>query len=649
MNLRKRLFWLYAPLLLLALVIVLALSQRILLGSFDAQDDVRLQEQARSVDTLINDLLANQLELLQSLALWDDARQYALQPRTDFVRSNLDESSLESLGFDFLLVFDRHNKLLNKTWIQRRSVAANPLTAAEQQRLLERMIDQLKAFDHRRGAAYGMARLLSFNDIPLILVTSPISNNEATQGVAGTMIGGRFLDSHRLRKLQAQAGSALQLGPIANLPDTWQPLPEAQPSGIRTLLSPRQLINDQQQRISLGYPGLQGDPALELQVSLPRTLYQQGRKSIQFFLIAAALVVLIAILLGYATLEHWILRRLLRMHREVSRIGHDTHIPHLSDAGSDELGQLASELNQMLERLKQSEDRDKAILDSINEGYFELDIRGRILAVNHALETLLGYPREQMLKRSIQDFHSPQEVERMHDDIVTALEEQRSLLQLQLRRSNGSLGHFEMSISPIEDADDVLVGYRGLLRDISEQVLLQNQLLDMAYQDPLTGLNNRQAFDEQLQLSLQQEPPAPGLSHVLLYIDLDRFKEVNDRFGHDCGDALLNSIAERMRKSIRTTDRGHLYRLGGDEFCVLLLQTDQQAALSLAQRLLGSLGEPFELNGLQLDFVTPSIGIALFPQDARTPAELVKAADTAMYRAKQQRNCASLFQSATLP
>ena len=130
-------------------------------------------------------------------------------------------------------------------------------------------------------------------------------------------------------------------------------------------------------------------------------------------------------------------------------------------------------------------------------------------------------------------------------------------------------------------------------------------------------------------------------SLALLYIDLDRFKQVNDLFGHDVGDALLISISQRLQSSLRQPD--HVYRLGGDEFTVLLIGADAESAMKLAERLLSSLGQPFIDEHRVIDFVTPSIGIALFPQHADQAESLIKAADIAMYEAKQQRNRACLY------
>ena len=159
----------------------------------------------------------------------------------------------------------------------------------------------------------------------------------------------------------------------------------------------------------------------------------------------------------------------------------------------------------------------------------------------------------------------------------------------------------------------------------------QKQLIDLAYRDTLTGLGNRKAFNEQLQHAVVHSHQV-----ALLYIDLDRFKQVNDRFGHAVGDALLSTVGERLRSSLRQPDQA--FRLGGDEFAVLLENAEPEQAEALGSRLLTVLASPYHLGGQLIDFVTPSIGIAFYPLDAGDADALTRAADIAMYQAKQERN-----------
>ncbi|MCY1414985.1 putative signaling protein [compost metagenome] len=129
-----------------------------------------------------------------------------------------------------------------------------------------------------------------------------------------------------------------------------------------------------------------------------------------------------------------------------------------------------------------------------------------------------------------------------------------------------------------------------------------------------------------------------------MFIDLDRFKQVNDVYGHDTGDALLIAVAERLRTCMRPKDR--IFRLGGDEFTAVLDDVDAAQAATLANRMLGVLGSEYALGEQVIDFVTPSIGIALYPQHGAEPDALLKAADSAMYLAKRKRNAYCIYSPA---
>jgi diguanylate cyclase (GGDEF)-like protein len=179
----------------------------------------------------------------------------------------------------------------------------------------------------------------------------------------------------------------------------------------------------------------------------------------------------------------------------------------------------------------------------------------------------------------------------------------------------------------------ILVRYQRLLRE-QERVRAdqEERIRHQAYHDSLTGLPNRARFDEQLEEALRRAKRA-GWPLALLFLDLDLFKRVNDSLGHDAGDALLRLAAERVRHAVREADM--LFRMAGDEFTVLLedVRGPEEAAM-VASRMLEGLAEPLPLGQHQLA-ITASIGIALYPSDETLGERLVKAADTAMYRAKE--------------
>ncbi|MCM1985133.1 putative bifunctional diguanylate cyclase/phosphodiesterase, partial [Lyngbya confervoides] len=188
----------------------------------------------------------------------------------------------------------------------------------------------------------------------------------------------------------------------------------------------------------------------------------------------------------------------------------------------------------------------------------------------------------------------------------------------------------EMKVTEIPWDDEI--AYLASLRDITERHHAQQQLHHQAFHDSLTNLPNRALFLDRLKHALQLQKRQPLSSIVVLFLDLDRFKLINDSFGHLVGDQLLKAFADRLQMNLRTCDT--LARLGGDEFAILLEDlSDSEEALQIAQRIQDQLRSPFKIIDQEL-FANVSIGIALDITDYEEPEQLLRDADTAMYRAK---------------
>ncbi|HBO3990331.1 TPA: diguanylate cyclase [Pseudomonas aeruginosa] len=649
MPLRTRLLWLFLPLLAASLGGIWLLSESILLSRFDREDQQRLQEGATVLHNRLDFELKRHLDIVRTYAWWDASYDFIQRPNETFEQENLDHEMLDDLGFDFVLFLDDRGHLQLKQWSppapDQRVLFGAP--SASDQALLEALQQRairLGALDFRGRTDHSLSELLLVDNLPTLLVSVPISNNQGSAPAKGAILAGYFLDRERLANLREQMQADLQPMPNIATDSTWKPLRSRSGSTHnQALLSPRRFIGEHVQQVSVQYLSSSGEPQLRFDITKRRLLYIQGEKAINFFLGTSLLVALGAFLVGYLALELWVLRRVQRLNREVAEVGRNAHSIRLSDFGNDELGQLAGEMNQMLERLEHSEARDRAILQSMRDGYFEMDVDGVILTVNPALCQLLGQTRETLIGHPYYELLGEDDLARARQPFQRAMQSGAGkTFAIPLQRADGSLGYFEATVSLIHDLQGELRGYRGIVRDVSDQIAYQQQLLEMAYRDPLTGLGNRKAFDEQLGQALLRAGSG-GSELALLYLDLDRFKEVNDRFGHDIGDALLRTVAERVRSTLRQPDKA--YRLGGDEFAVLLEDSQENNPQRLAERLLAALVQPIALNGERIDFVTPSIGIALYPRHAGDAEGLVRAADSAMYEAKRQRNHYCLYQA----
>lgn len=199
------------------------------------------------------------------------------------------------------------------------------------------------------------------------------------------------------------------------------------------------------------------------------------------------------------------------------------------------------------------------------------------------------------------------------------------------RRKDGTEFPVELSVASWKGNGGIY--FTGILRDITKRRQQEEQLAFMATHDPLTGLPNRTLFKDRLNLALSQANRSRSKLAVML-LDLDRFKDVNDTYGHGMGDHILRSSADRLRALLRRSDT--VSRLGGDEFLLLLPDIGRvRDATKVAQKIVVAFRSAFTINGRELT-VTSSIGVAIYPHDGKDPDTLIRNADRAMYLAKEQ-------------
>ncbi|QOY92662.1 EAL domain-containing protein [Massilia sp. UMI-21] len=279
-------------------------------------------------------------------------------------------------------------------------------------------------------------------------------------------------------------------------------------------------------------------------------------------------------------------------------------------------------------QLRESEQRFREIIEMTPSGYLVAGRDGLLRDVNPAMCALAGYPREMLLALSLGELFVSFPLASLEAGAggPTAVQGVEAVL----RHRDGHHIHLLFNGSIKRDPLGEAVALTGLMADITGRKAAESRLRELATHDTLTGLPNRALLAERVQQMLEASPY--GSPVAVMFLDLDRFKEVNDSFGHEMGDALLCEVAARLRRVIRPTDI--IARLGGDEFVIAAhCATGQAAAARIADKLLDVLTAPVTVGGIDV-IVGASIGISLFPQDAQTRELLFQAADTAMYRAK---------------
>ena len=294
-----------------------------------------------------------------------------------------------------------------------------------------------------------------------------------------------------------------------------------------------------------------------------------------------------------------------------------------------------SERKRAEDALRTSEETLRATFSQAGVGIVITSPDRRYLQVNDKYCAMVGYSREELLSMSSTEVLSP-------DDVADAIENRRKLIfgelqtvshERQLTRKDGSQIWVNHATSLVREQDGKPRHFITVAEDISERKRAEERLTQLAHYDILTGLPNRMLFYDRLRHALAQAKRNQWTVGVM-FIDVDRFKNVNDTLGHAVGDSLLQQVSQRLTGSVRAGDT--VGRLGGDEFGVVLstLTCGQDAAL-LAQKIIASFSAPFRLNDNDVH-VTASIGITIYPDDGIDQDTLMKNADIAMYRAKSE-------------
>ncbi|MDQ1315906.1 MAG: hypothetical protein QG662_2015, partial [Pseudomonadota bacterium] len=278
---------------------------------------------------------------------------------------------------------------------------------------------------------------------------------------------------------------------------------------------------------------------------------------------------------------------------------------------------------------------ERAIESSVNAILItDAEVPGNpLIYANPAFERITGYSQEEALGRNCSFLQNEDTDQPAVEELRQAIREQREgRVLLRNYRKDGSLFWNELLIAPVRDESGKVAHFVGIQNDVTERKANETQLEYQANYDVLTGLANRNLFQDRLSRALISAR-RNDRSLAVLFIDLDNFKNINDSLGHDAGDALLTQVAARLTGNVRAGDT--VARQGGDEFVLLLSEIRDAADVPVVtQKILRAMSAPFDINGRELR-VTCSIGIASYPKDGEDQQTLLKNADAAMYRAKE--------------
>ncbi|WP_440995737.1 sensor domain-containing protein [Arhodomonas sp. SL1] len=287
-----------------------------------------------------------------------------------------------------------------------------------------------------------------------------------------------------------------------------------------------------------------------------------------------------------------------------------------------------------------------AVFENTTEAVIVTDAQDRILRVNPAFSEITGYPADEVLGETSRLLRSGRHDEGFYAGIRSTLDTEGHWQgEIWNRRRDGTVFPAWQTISTVHNEAGRVSQYISLISDITSLKAVEERLDYMAHHDALTGLPNRHLLHDRLGQAIARARREEQLVGVL-FLDLDRFKNINDSFGHPLGDRLLQAVAQRLVPLLREADT--LARIGGDEYVVIMEGAAAEAEMAtLADRLVKAFERPFRVEGHELS-VDASIGISIFPLDGREASILLRNADTAMYRAKESRRNSYVFYTAEL-
>lgn len=628
-------------LLLLGMIACLYISSRnILLSGFlnierlDAQKDIIRALNALSVECSELDILAI------DFAASDSTYQFIKDADQGFIDANLNDLSLRNFRLDLIAFVDAYDKIVFVRCIDKDT--GKEFAVPEDLDLHIRHGSQL--LTHRNKAGYVKGFIL-LDGVPMMVASRPILTSKWNGPARGSVIVGRYLREPQIKDLATRIGTKLLLSPI--MPES----PEAFDVTSTKPLSHSSIIdvvpiNDVIVAGRTTVSDIYGNPVMTLEIRKARSLYGQGRITLTYLLLSLTMIGLLFGLLVELILDRYVLNRLAHLSRDAGEIGKSGDLSaRISMSGHDELARLAMSVNGMLaeleksqidlrkrEALQESEEKYRGLVEVCPDAVVIVNDHLVVFANPAAAALVRANSPKELLGRPILEIVHPEHLAEMQAKVNGLLNGQESILRCEVTIIAYDGTPIDVELAGIMFSYQDKPAIQILARDITDKKRYRLNLDHLAHHDYLTGLPNRLLFSYMLTQRLADSRRNERIMAVV-FVDLDRFKMINDTLGHECGDMLLKEVSLRLQGCLRDVDT--IARVGGDEFMIILSYiASPEHALLIVQRALKVIAEKYTLCEREV-YTTASMGVSIYPNDGTDVDTLVKNADAAMYRAKE--------------